>query len=109
MATPQIDALMEAFAKFTADGDLDPEEGVRLFLVELFGPTKRVRVGEDDEGNMRVQVDEADPEPDLDMDEATAEGLRQVGLNPDLVRIAARSASFQDYVTRKARLDRGRR
>ncbi len=108
MATPQIDELMEAFAKFTADGDLGVEEAVRLFLVELFGPTKRVRVGEDADGNMRVMVDEDDPPEDVDMDEDAEEGLRALGIDPALVRIAARSGSVDEYQAMKARLE-GRR
>ena len=107
MATPQMDKLMEAFTAFVADEGGDTKEAIRAFLTEATG--RRVRVGTDGDGGLQVEIDEADLEPDLDMDEATAEGLRQAGLNHDLVRVAARSASFQDYVTRKARLARGRK
>ena len=107
MASP-LDVLMDAFTKFTADGDLGVEEGVRLFLAELFGPSKLIRVGEDADGQMVVTVSEDDPPEDVDMDEEVEEGLRAMGIDPALVRIAARSGSADEYQAMKARLG-GRR
>lgn len=108
MAQLQIDALMEAFTAFQSAEGVDAEEAVRLFLAELFGPTKRVRVGEDDEGQLRVMVDEADPPADVDMDEDVEARLRELGIDTALVRIAARAGSVDEYRAMKAKLE-GRR
>ncbi len=108
MATP-LDTLMDAFTKFTADGDLDPEEGVRLFLAELFGPMKRVRVGENADGQLQVQVDEVDPPDDVDMDERTEARLQGLGLDTRLIQATARAGNAAEYEVLKARLEGRRR
>jgi hypothetical protein len=95
---------MDAFTKFTADGDLDPEEGVRLFLEELFGPMKRVRVGENADGQLQVQVDEVDPPADVDMDGDVEARLQGLGLDTRLIQATAGAGNAADYAVLKAKL-----
>ncbi len=104
MATP-LEVLMDAFTKFTADGDLGVEEGVRLFLAELFGPSKLIRVGEDADGQMVVTVDEDDPPDDVDMDEDVEARLQGLGLDTRLIQATARAGNAADYAVLKARLE----
>lgn len=103
MASP-LDVLMDSFTAFTADGDLGVEEGVRLFLVELFGPSKLIRVGEDADGQMVVTVSEDDPPEDVDMDERTEARLRDLGLDVPLIQATARAGNVEDYAAMKAKL-----
>ncbi len=107
MDTP-LDGLMEAFTKFTVREDLDAEEGVRLFLSEVFGPMFMVELGEDRERNMRVDVRKPKPAPGLEISERTAEGMRLHGMDPELIAATARARSVDDYRRLKVRVEEER-
>ena len=109
MASQGIGEVMDVFARFLVDGDLDPEEGLRLFLAKLFGPSKLIRVGEDEDGQMVVTVSEDDPPDDLDLPEETEARLRDLGFDTRLIQATARAGSVDEYQAMKARLEGRRR